>query len=281
MTKQTFRTDRAQMTVDLDGPMWDGAPAATLGGVRCKDIEAGAEVLGQALAFVRAHGIKQVIGPMDGDTWHSYRFVTDSDGSPAFLLEPPNNPAGVEVFTAAGFTQIGSYFSARVALAQAGLTAPAPTDAFTIEGWDGTNPEQLFGQVFDLSSQAFAKNAFYKPITRDAFLAMYMPMVPMLKRDLIFFARRPDQSLAGFLFGIPNYAEGPQPTGVILKTYASLVKGAGQHLAHAFHTAAAKAGYQTAIHALIHDDNLSALRSAAEGADVFRRYGLFGLKLDG
>jgi hypothetical protein len=36
-----------------------------------------------------------------------------------------------------------------------------------------------------------------------------------------------------------------------------------------------------AIHALIHDDNLSALRSATEGAHVFRRYGLYGLRLDG
>ena len=111
-------------------------------------------------------------------------------------------------------------------------------------------------------------------------MAMYMPMVPMLKRELIFFARRPDETLAGFLFGTPNYAEGPTPSSAILKTYASLEKGAGQHLAYAFHSAAFGAGYTSAIHALIHDDNLSALRSASEGADIFRRYGLFGLVLD-
>jgi len=59
-----------------------------------------------------------------------------------------------------------------------------------------------------------------------------------------------------------------------------LQKGAGQRLAHAFHSAARDLGYETAIHALIHDDNLSALRSAAEGAEIFRRYGLFGKRLD-
>jgi hypothetical protein len=145
-------------------------------------------------------------------------------------------------------------------------------------GRDG--PEALFEQVYALSTEAFSRNAFYKPISRDAFLAMYMPLVPMLRKELIFFARRPDGTLAGFLFGVPNYAEGPAPRTAILKTYASLEKGAGRHLSHAFHTAA-EAIYGAAIHALIHDDNLSALRSATEGAHVFRRYGLYGLRLDG
>lgn len=281
MTQQVFKADGARITAWLDGPEWEGAASATLGAFACKTAAAGAEVLTQAIAFVRANGLRQILGPMEGDTWHSYRFVTQSDGSPAFLLEPTQDAAGVALFQSAGFTQISSYFSARVPLVQTGLITPTDTTDFTIEPWDGSDPETLFGQVFDLSTRAFSQNAFYKPITREAFLAMYMPLVPMLKRELIFFARRPDGTLAGFLFGTPNYAEGPKPQSVILKTYASLSRGAGQHLAHAFHTAAAAAGYDTAIHALIHDDNLSALRSAAEGADVFRQYGLFGLKLDG
>jgi hypothetical protein len=45
-----------------------------------------------ALDIVRSHGIGRVLGPMDGDTWHSYRFVTESDGSAGFLLEPPDRP---------------------------------------------------------------------------------------------------------------------------------------------------------------------------------------------
>lgn len=280
MNTHVFRTDGAQITAYLDAPEWDGAPTAALGALKFKTAEAGAEVLGQAIAHVRANGLRRIIGPMDGDTWHAYRLVTQSDGSPAFLMEPQDTPVGLSVIQAAGFTQISSYFSARVSIAQTAQTGPPPTQAFTIEPWDGTNPEALFGQVFDLSVEAFARNAFYKPISRDAFLAMYMPLVPMLKRELIFFARRPDATLAGFVFGTPNYAEGLTPGSAILKTYASLEKGAGQHLAHAFHTAARAQGYHTAIHALIHEDNLSALRSAAEGADIFRRYGLFGMILD-
>lgn len=280
MTQHSFRADGAKITVYLDGPVWDGKPTAAVGAFACKTKESGAAVLQQAIDCIRDNGITHIIGPMDGDTWHSYRFVTQTDESPAFLLEPKNTPDALEVFKEAGFSEISSYFSARVPLEQAAKTAPPATTDFEIEHWDGTDPERLFGQVFELSCEAFANNAFYKPITRDAFLAMYMPIVPMLKRELILFARRPDQTLVGFLFGTPNYAGGPKPSSVILKTYASLMKGAGQHLAYTFHKTAAVNGFSTAIHALIHDDNLSALRSAAEGADVFRRYGLFGLKLD-
>ena len=281
MTLHQFTATGARITLYLDGPAWNNTPTATLGAFTCTTAEAGADVLTRALTFLRDTPLRQVIGPMDGDTWHSYRFVTETDGSPAFLLEPTPNPMALDLFRQAGFTQISSYFSARVPLSQAAATQPPATADLKIAPWDGTNPETLFGQVYDVSTAAFARNAFYKPITRDAFLVMYMPLVPMLKPDLIFFARRPDASLAGFLFGTPNHAEGPTPRSVILKTYASLTRGAGQHLAYAFHKSAAAAGYDTAIHALIHDDNQSALRSAAEGADIFRRYGLFGLKLDG
>ena len=46
-------------------------------------------------------------------------------------------------------------------------------------------------------------------------------------------------------------------------------------------TAAARAaGYENAIHALIHDDNRSAERSAAYGATIFRLYVLMGRRLE-
>lgn len=277
MTPIIFRTEGAKIGLWLDGPEWDGRPSATLGGLTSRDTDSAREVLALALKDARTRGVDQILGPMEGDTWHGYRLVTETDGSPPFLLEPVNKPHEPGVFRDAGFQPVGSYFSARVSLTES--APPPPRTDFTISNWSGEDPEGLFAQVHELSAQAFSGNAFYKPITRDAFLQMYMPVVPMMKKELIFFATAPDGQLAGFLFGIPNYAEGPQTKTVILKTYASLLPGAGRHLAHAFHSSARSLGCQTAIHALIHDDNLSALRSATEGAQVFRRYTLFGLRL--
>lgn len=281
MTKETVKTADAKLTVYLNGPNWDGVPAATFGDFSCKAPEAGAEILRKGIKRVQEAGLDRVIGPMSGDTWHSYRFVSESDGSAPFLMEPSNKPHEPEVFQSAGFAEISRYFSARVPLQTAAGSAPPETDDFVVEEWDGTDPEALFRQVFELSTRAFSSNAFYKPISAADFLAMYMPVVPMMKRDLILFAYRRDGTLAGFLFGIPNYAEGPNPTSAILKTYASLEPGAGRHLAHRFHKKAFSMGYDTAIHALIHDDNTSADRSAAEGATIFRRYVLLGQKLNG
>lgn len=275
----TLTTDGAKLTLYPDGPVWQGGPSATFGAFSSRDSASGRRVLALALDQLRALGIGQVIGPMEGDTWHSYRFVTDSDGSPPFLLEPMNKPHEPGLFQEAGFQPIGSYFSARVPLTGTNPEMPAPGEDFTITCWSGEDPEKLFGQVYDLSVEAFSQNAFYKPISRPDFLKMYLPVVPLMKKELIFFATTPQGRLVGFLFGIPNYAEGPQTRTVILKTYASLMRGVGRHLAHAFHSSARGLGYHSAIHALIHDDNLSALRSAAEGAEIFRRYTLFGLRL--
>jgi hypothetical protein len=104
---------------------------------------------------------------------------------------------------------------------------------------------------------------------------------PMLKRELIFFAHRPDGSLAGFLFGVPNYAEGPGSTNRDTQDLCEPRKRGrpASGIRVSYHGGGGRI-YHTAIHALIHDDNLSALRSATEGAHVFRRYGLFGLRLD-
>ncbi|MDD7969958.1 hypothetical protein [Roseinatronobacter alkalisoli] len=280
MKVETLKVDGAALTIHLNGPDWDGAPAATIGNVSFKVPKAGRELLQKALVRIRDAGFDRVLGPMAGDTWHSYRFVSESDGSPAFLMEPANRAHEPLIFAAAGFEPVARYFSARMALEKCDpAPLPAPAD-FTVETWDGNEPEVLFQEVFALSCVAFADNAFYTPIPESVFLGMYRPVIPLLKRELIFFARRPDGTLAGFLFAIPNYAEGLETKTVILKTYASFVPGAGRHMVHACHAKARAMGYETVIHALIQDNNRSADRSRKEGGEVFRRYELLGLKWD-
>lgn len=279
MTTEHRKSEAASATIYRDGPALDGLRTAAIGGFRCKSVEAGADLLEDIAAGLRDERFGAVLGPMNGNTWNSYRLITESDGSGPFLMEPTSGPHDHTAFAAAGFAPVARYFSARVAVAEALDNPHEPAPGITIETWDGTNPEGHFASVFALSEKAFAGNAFYTPITREAFLAMYMPLVPMMKRELILMARDGAGGLAGFLFGVPNYQDGPAPASVILKTYASLVPGAGRHLAHAFHRAAAVMGFTTAIHALIHETNASADRSRLLGAEVFRRYALMGRRL--
>lgn len=276
---QTFTQDGARVTLFPGAPSWDGARTMALGKFSCDTTEAGATVLAEAQAAAREGGAERLLGPMDGTTWNSYRLVVESDGTPPFLMEPTSGAHDLAAFEAAGFAPVAHYFSARVALE--GMTNPPPLmQNFHIETWDGTDPEAHFGQVYDLSLEAFSRNAFYTPISREAFLGLYMPFVPVLRREFVLFARDAEGALAGFLFGIPNYGAGDPPSEVILKTYASLQPGAGQALASVFHDTARAAGFTTAIHALIHQTNASGRRSARLGAEVFRRYALYGKRLD-
>lgn len=274
---EILQIEGAKLTLYRDAPDWEGR-AFAVGQFRAATTQAGAALLEQAAGLARTEGAA-LIGPMDGDTWHSYRLVSDSDGRAPFLMEPVSKPQDLPAFQAAGFAPISRYISAAVPLAQTPPRGPDP-HGLRIAEWDGTDPEGLFAQVHALSCTAFAKNPFYKPISLEAFLPMYLPFVPMLKRELILFAWD-GPALVGFLFGIPNYAEGPAPKSVILKTYASLHKGAGHALATRFYQAARDLGCDTAIHALMHEDNLSALRSSMNGAEVFRHYALMGRRFDG
>ena len=280
MTTQTLKTEDGQLTIWFDGPVWDDHPnVATVGKCKFTSVEAGARLLEDAAALAKSAGATALIGPMEGDTWHAYRLISDRGERSPFLMEPSSADHDEAAFKAAGFDVISSYFSAAAPLSELPGAKPKDTDIFTIETWDGTKPEKLFTQVHELSCAAFENNPFYKHITLEDFLAMYLPMVPLLKQDLILFARDSTDALVGFLFGIPNYAEGPTPASVILKTYASSQKGAGHWLSYEFYVNAKAMGFDTAIHALMHDDNLSAVRSGLNGADVFRRYALMGRNL--
>ncbi|MBV7392966.1 hypothetical protein [Mameliella sediminis] len=281
MSGEARKSDGARAKLYLDGPLWEGAPAATIGDFKCDSAEEGAALLRDLCGEMKAGGVTRVLGPMNGDTWHSYRLVTESDGTAPFLMEPKSGPHDLAAFEAAGFTPVSHYFSAHVAPETGIGPQPAPMPGIEIANWDGSAPEAHFAEVHALSSQAFSGNAFYQPIGLQDFLALYMPFVPLLKPDLIFTARdTATGALLGYLFGIPNYGHGASPEQVILKTYASLRHGLGHHLARAFHIRARDMGFQQVIHALIHDDNASADRSRRHGGQVFRRYALMGRHLD-
>ncbi|MCP4317895.1 MAG: hypothetical protein GY789_18200 [Hyphomicrobiales bacterium] len=266
----------SKLTVYRDAPAWDGKRTAALGQFKFGSVDGGRELIARTSTMLKAEGFSALIAPMDGDTWHSYRAVSESDGSPAFLMEPESGPHDVAVLAERGFKPISGYVSMRVSTVDAITEQPHNAADVEVINWDGQQAEDFFGEVYDFSVEGFARNAFYKPITRDEFLGLYMPYVAFLKKELIFFARKPGGQLVGFLFGIPDYTQGPQTKTAILKTYASSQRGVGHLLADAFHRNALEVGFDTTIHALMHDDNISRERSRMHGADVFRRYALYG-----
>ncbi len=266
---EEMRGAGANLRFYADGPAWDGLQSISLGTLTFDDPAAGAALLREAVA--RADG-RPVLAPMDGDTWHAYRTVMDSDGSPPFLMEPAAHPHVTDALALAGFEAVAHYASTRMAL-DTPQAQPAPVAGITVETWDGKDAQPLLEQVFALAGGSFADKQFFKPITQAGFLSLYMPLLPMLDPRLVFLARDESGAIVGFLLGFRDPA---MPTRAVLKTYAGTRRGVGHSLAHHFHEAARGLGCTHAIHALMHADNVSLVRSGQHGAEVFRRYAVFG-----
>jgi hypothetical protein len=276
---ETLMLDGASCRVYRDAPSWEGLRTAAIGNFRCDNAATGEALLGQIAVSLRSEGYEALLGPMDGDTWHSYRVIVESDGSPPYAMEPVSGPCDLAAFQVAGFTAVSSYVSSRAALADAiGPGAAVTIPGVTVTPWDGRGPDLLIGKLFDLSAASFAGKSFFKPIAKAEFLKLYEPVLPAIDPRLVFFARG-ESGLVGFLFGLPNRLEGPHPKTAILKTYAGAIPGAGHMLADAFHRAARELGFVDVIHALMHVDNVSLERSRQHTGAIFRRYALMARRL--
>lgn len=275
---QTLTTSGASLRLYRDAPSWDGMRCAAIGGLVLEDRDAAAQLLADVADTLQREGFQAVLGPMDGDTWHSYRTVTETDGSPAFALEPQSGVHDHAALLTAGFEPVSTYVSSRARLADTLGDVPVAIPGITVTPWDGNGAEQLIGKLFAMSGSAFAGNHFFKPIGLDAFLALYRPILPMLDPGYILFAHTDGGDLIGFLFGYPDRLARDRRAAV-LKTYASGLRGVGHLLADQYHRRAMAMGHVEVIHALMHETNISKERSARHNARVFRRYALMGRRL--
>jgi len=275
---ETVQRPGAALRIYRDAPDWDGARCAAIGGLAFAEESAAVMLLEETATRLRSEGFSGFFGPMDGDTWHSYRTVTASDGSPPFAMEPTSGAHDHAALVVAGFAPISSYVSSRARLADTLAAEPVHMDGISVTQWDGEGAEQLITKLFAMSGSAFAGNHFFKPIGLDAFLALYRPILPMLDPRHVLFAHADDGALVGFLFGFPDRLARENPAAV-LKTYASGRRGVGHLLADSYHRLALTMGHDEVIHALMHESNISQERSARHKATIFRRYALMGRKL--
>lgn len=274
---QLIERNGAAACIWRDAPVWNGERTAAIGDFRCDDAEAGTALLALAEETLQAEGFTALIGPMNGDTWHAYRLIFESDGSQPFLLEPGSGPHDRAAFEGAGFRPISSYVSTRAHLAAAiGVGPPIVLEGVSVRFWDGSNADALIDTFFEMSTASFSARAFFKPISRETFHSLYRPVLPMIDPRFVLFAHDVQGALVGFLFGYPDKLEGDPPQTVVLKSYASLRRGVGRLLADSFHRRAQELGFTSVIHALMHVDNASFERSQLHSATAFRRYALMG-----
>ena len=269
-------------------PRLDDRPIGVVGHYAAADAPAGVSVLQHAVQRLRQAGLSRVVGPMDGNTWRSYRLVTDAGTEPPFFLEPTNPPDWPDHFISAGFTPLATYSSAlNDDLSITDPRVPAATERLQSSGIRIRNIRQdrfdaELAAVHELSLESFANNYLYTPIAKEEFLAMYEPIKAHLVPQLVLLAEQGDQ-LVGFMFGLPDLLEaqrGERVRTAIAKTMAvqpgRAGAGLGSVLMDLFQQSARKLGFTRVIHALMHESNRSRAISSRYGKPI-RRYTLFGL----
>ena len=240
---------------------------------------------------LKKEGIETIIGPLNGTTWNTYRYVTEKGNGRPFLLEPWNEDYSVSLFEKLGFKPLAGYIST----VMEGMNSNGRKNLnkkieklkkfdyykdIRVESAENKDLLKVLNKVYDLTVEAFKNNFLYSELEREIFLKMYMSYEDKIVKKFFKMLYLKGE-LIGYVFGIPDYTElgykGKIDT-IILKTIAVSPeyngKGMGYILINSLVEEAEKEGYENVIYALMHESNVSKNIGLLLG-NMLRRYTLF------
>jgi GNAT superfamily N-acetyltransferase len=269
-----------------------------------EDADAAGAVLRRAVSWLRDAGAGAIVGPMDGDTWHRYRFAVGPFIEPAFLMEPVNPAYYAGQWERAGFRPLETYYSSLVddpAAAARGTARVAGRPArhgIRLRRLEPRRLREELETIHRLSCRIFAGNAFYTPISLEDFLSLYEGVGALLDPDFVQFARTMGGEEIGYVFALPDNVRAVaamrgrtdllarlrflclrgRTDTVNIKTLGVVPehqrKGVAVMLMHAMYATAVGKGYRRARLCLIREGNPSG-RMDGDAGRVFRRYRLY------
>jgi len=276
-------------------PELPGECMAAIGHYAASSDEPAATLLKYAQEIAKEQKATCLIGPLDGNTWRSYRFVTeshkveslDNKTVPPYFLEPQNPETYPLQFEKAGFKPLATYSSAiNLNLGEVDTRINKAVKRFSDQGirirtLDVENYDAELKQIFQLSLESFVHNYLYTPINEQQFLGQYKKVQSLVSPELVLLAQDSDNNLLGYIFALPDIAQQMRAETVdtiIVKTVAvrqnRKSKGLGSVLVSEVQKRAHKLGFKKAIHALMHDSNTSN-NISRHYAQTIRRYTLF------
>ncbi|HEX7261119.1 MAG TPA: GNAT family N-acetyltransferase [Luteolibacter sp.] len=272
-----------------DTPVMDDRKIGTIGDFTADDEETAIILLEQAVDILKREGCEVAVGPMNGNTWRSHRFVIESSGRGQFLLEPRNPPDYPGWWQQSGFSILSRYSSSLMPLDGAATISPALQERLErsrvrVRALDPQRYDDELLLIFSISLKSFANNFLYTPLDEADFMEAYRKIRDRVDPDLVRIAER-DGTACGFVFGIPDFealTQGEKPA-LIVKTLAvdpsARCAGLGSLLVDELHRIGREKGYVEAIHALQHETNTSLKITGRHHGEIFRRYALFSKQL--
>ena len=269
-----------------------GTRTGAVGHYAATDEPHGRVLLDHACRALRHRGCAVAVGPMDGNTWRRYRFVTDRGSTRPFFLEPANPDDYPVHFRRNGFSPIANYVSEinhSIATRQpelGSLREKLASRGVRIAPIDPRNADADLDGIYDVANESFADAFLFTPLERRDFHRMYAPLLREVDPRLMLVARAGGK-VVGFVFAPPDllqlrYQE--EIEAIVIKTVAIRPHGEWSGLGRVLIVDvlgnAIRMGYTKAISALMHIDNKSQKISRA-CARPMRRYELFARCLNG
>ncbi|MCX6351948.1 MAG: hypothetical protein NTX03_08805 [Bacteroidetes bacterium] len=234
----------------------------------------------------KENGADFLIGPMNGSTWDSHRFATQT--TELFLSENFHHHYYIRQFAENGFEEIADYVSTRDVEMENNSPAIQKVEkrfenmGISIREINLDNWHHEMEIVYNLCITAFADNFLYTPITKEYFAAKYEKVKPIISPRYTLLAVEEDGTCAGVVFAFPNLLN-KEKKELILKTLArhpdKKYMGIGQWLGDKITGRAKEDGFSSIIHAFMFEDNYSKKLSAKYHGILIKNYVLFGCDL--
>lgn len=271
-------------------PPCPGQRVGLIGHYAAATDDAASALLKFACQQLAGKGCTLAIGPMDGNTWRDYRFVTEAGNEPGFFLEPHNPPEWPSQFTRHGFKEFARYFSALAedltltSMRLNRVRTRMANQGVSIRSFSKDHFDADLRQIHAVAQTVFRDHILYQVMGEVEFVDQYETLLSIVPFDLVLLAEQKGR-VVGFGFATPNMlqAERGEPVDtVIIKTLGVLpdreFAGLGQLLLERLQQRAATLGFRRAIHALVRETG-HLQKISQRYAMPFRRYSLFAKEL--
>ena len=262
------------------------------------------QILDHAVGWFKKEGVDKVVGPMNGDTWHSYRFSLGPFDQPPFMMEPYNPGYYAALWENYGFSILSVYESKHVPDVSPVLSKLKPRyekavrNGFSFRSFDRSRYDDELNLLYDLICRIFSGNPFYTEIKREMFKRIYAGAKSIIDESLFWFCRDRDDRYAGFIFAFPDYFKALRSMNGKTSLFAKLRfilnkrkadtlnlktvgtdhayrgEGLGTALMYKAYFEGFKKGYKKANMCLFHRENVSGRIDGGKG-EAMRTYHLY------
>jgi L-amino acid N-acyltransferase YncA len=268
----------------------NGSSAGAIGHYAATDAEFGKAVLQHACRELKNRRCDLAVGPLDGNTWRRYRFITERGNARPFFLEPDNPDEWPLHFDSLGFSTLAHYVSEinpDMANRQPELGSLREKFAglgVQIDPVDVEDPVDDMAGIYRVVCESFKDAFMYTPLDIDSYCSLYEPMLKQVDPRLMLVAKH-DGEVVGFILAPPDFLQlnyQHRMDAIVLKTVAVLPRkeysGLGRVLIVDLLKNAIDMGFTTAISALMHTENRSQ-KISSDCAGPMRAYALYAKEL--